>query len=156
MSPPPPSQTITAQMRPITEEERTQVDGQVSPSDTDSTAEWEQAQILRQYLDTTIANEVHRQVGAQHDTVAKNMDRALQGVVGNQAQVWREIRVLKQENESLWNWVAGISILGAITVFTWYVSTLIEAAYARNREGGRRRGGGKRKWETETQTDDED
>lgn len=65
--------------------------------------------------------------------------------------------MLKQENESLWNWVAGISILGTITVFTWYVSTLIEAAYARKREsGGRRRGGGRRKWETETQSDDED
>src|SRR5271169_6090704 len=118
-------------MPPITEEERTQVDGQVSPSEIDSTAEREQAQILREYLDTTIANEVHRQVSMQQDRVSKNIDRAMSG---NQAEMWREIRVLKQDNESLWNWVAGISIIGAITVFTWYVSTLIEGAYTRTRE----------------------
>jgi len=139
-------------MPPITEEERTQVDGQVSPSEFDSTAEREQAQILRQYLDTTIANEVHRQVSTQHDRVAKNIDRAMSG---NQAELWREIRVLKQDNESLWNWVAGLSIIGAMTLFTWYLSTLIETAYDRKRESGNRRGG-RRKWETETETEVED
>lgn len=145
-------------MPPITdEEERTQIDGRVSPSDVDSTAEWAEAQALRQYLDNTIATEVQRQVSIQNDKVAKNMDRALAGAVGNQVEMWKEIRELKRENEDVWNWIAGISIIGAISVFTWYMSTLIDAGYERRRDGGRRRrSGGSRKWKTETETETED
>jgi hypothetical protein len=143
-------------MPPITdEEERTQIDGQVSPSDVDSTAEWAQAHALRHYLDNTIATEVQRQVSIQNDKLAKNMDRALAGAVGNQGEMWREIRVLKQENEEVWNWIVGISIIGAISVFTWYLTTLIEAGYARKRDGGRRRRNrGSKKLETETEDEE--
>jgi len=148
-------------MPPINEEEeeRTQIDGQVSPSDVYSTAEWAQAQALRQYLDSTIATEVQRQVAVQNDRVAKNMDRALAGAVGNQGEMWNEIRALKQNNEDIWSWIAGISIIGAISLFTWYVSMLIDLEY-RDRDAGRRRRrrrkGGSKQRETETATEDEE
>ena len=65
-----------------------------------------------------VAMEIQRQVSAQHDKVAINTDREFVEMVGNQAEMRREIEWLNQNNEALRKWIAGIGLIGTISMVT--------------------------------------